>query len=226
MSVATAILRGVELSIAFANLKPGTGKTTGAVWLAHAMSAAGYPVLLVDADPASSALEWSDLAGGFPFRLIGLPVRDLHVRVPEIARPGDIVVIDAPQLEDHGGIARSALRLAEEVLIPVAPTTIELNRTAPVLRELADIEALRERPPRSAILLNRTVARALSTMDARDILTGLGYTVLTTTVPRLEVYAQSFGGPVQLWPGDVWHFVAQELLYRARMIKRPEVARP
>ena len=45
------------LSLALANLKPGTGKTTSAVWLAHVFAQAGNSVLLVDADPAGSALE-------------------------------------------------------------------------------------------------------------------------------------------------------------------------
>jgi len=50
------------LSVALLNLKPGTGKTTSAVWLAHIFAQAGRTVLLVDADPSGSALEWSDLA--------------------------------------------------------------------------------------------------------------------------------------------------------------------
>ena len=100
------------LSLALANLKPGTGKTTSAVWLAHIFARAGNSVLLVDADPSGSALEWSDLAAmdprlaprqAFPFRIVALPSRELHRRVPEIARDDDVVIIDAPQLEDHAG---------------------------------------------------------------------------------------------------------------------------
>ena len=45
------------LSVALVNLKPGTGKTTSAVWLAHVFAEAGNTVLLVDADPSGSALE-------------------------------------------------------------------------------------------------------------------------------------------------------------------------
>jgi chromosome partitioning protein len=201
------------LSIALVNLKPGTGKTTSAVWLAHAFAATGHDVLLVDADPAASALEWSDLAGGFPFRVIGLPVRDLHYRIPDIARPDDVMLIDAPQLEDHAGIARSALRFADEILIPCAPSPIEINRTAPMLAEIADADSVRHTPARVAVLLNRTITNANSTTDAREALTGLGYDVLEDTVPRLEIYAQSFGGPVP--PGAlVWHLIAAELLSR------------
>ena len=170
------------LSLALANLKPGTGKTTSAVWLAHVFAQAGNSVLLVDADPSGSALEWSDLAAmdphlaapeaAFPFRIVALPSRELHRRVPEIAQADDVVIIDAPQLEDHAGIARSALRYADEILIPCAPSPIEINRTTPVRDEIAEIASVREQPARSAVLLNRCIARAHSTVDAREALRG------------------------------------------------------
>ena len=211
------------LSLALANLKPGTGKTTSAVWLAHVFAQAGNNVLLVDADPSGSALEWSDLAAmdpatppeaAFPFRIVALPSRELHRRLPEIASADDVVIIDAPQLEDHAGIARSALRYADEILIPCAPTPIEINRTSPVLEEISEIEAVRDRPARSAILLNRCITRAHSTADAREALVGLGYDVLGTAVPRLEVYAQSFGMPTRRTGIDVWRHVASDLIDR------------
>jgi chromosome partitioning protein len=212
------------LSLALANLKPGTGKTTSAVWLAHVFAQAGNSVLLVDADPSGSALEWSDLAAmyprlappqaAFPFRIVALPSRELHRRVPEIARADDVVIIDTPQLEDHAGIARSALRYADEILIPCAPSPIEINRTTPVRDEITEIAAVRDTPARSAVLLNRCISRAHSTADARGALEGLGYNVLATAVPRLEVYAQSFGMPIKVADNDVWRQVAHELIER------------
>jgi chromosome partitioning protein len=212
-----------SLSIALVNLKPGTGKTTSAVWLAHVFAQAGNTVLLVDADPSGSALEWSDFAAmypglppqaAFPFRIVALPSRDLHRRVPEIAQPDDVVIIDAPQLEDHPGIARSALRYVDEILIPCAPTPIEINRTTPVRGEITEVEAIRDRPARSAVLLNRCVTRANSTAYAREALEGLGYDVLGTTVPRLEIYAQSFGMPISDTGRGVWRCAARELTGR------------
>src|SRR5947207_4332062 len=214
------------LSLALANLKPGTGKTTSAVWLAHVFAQAGNSVLLVDADPSGSALEWSDLAAmdahlaapgaAFPFRIIALPSRELHRRVPEIAQADDVVIIDTPQLEDHAAIARSALRYADEVLIPCAPSPIEINRTTPVRDEISDVGAVRDRPARSAVLLNRCITRAHSTNDAREALERLGYDVLGTAVPRLEVYAQSFGMPIKHAGCDVWRQVAHDIIARCR----------
>src|SRR4249919_4334346 len=131
------------LSVALLNLKPGTGKTTSAVWLAHIFAQAGK-------------------------------------RVPEIAYADDVVIIDAPQMEDHAGIARSAMRYVDEILIPCAPSPIEINRTTPVRDEIAEISSIREQPARSAVLLNRCIARAHSTVDAREALENLGYDVLDT----------------------------------------------
>ena len=212
------------LTLALANLKPGTGKTTSAVWLAHVFAQAGNSVLLVDADPSGSALEWSDLAAmdphlakpeaAFPFRIVALPSRELHRRVPEIAQSDDVVIIDTPQLEDHASIARSALRYADEVLIPCAPSPIEITRTSPVRDEIAEVSAFRDTPARSAVLLNRCIARAHSTNDAREALQHLGYDVLSTVVPRREVYAQSFGLPIKQTGCDVWRQVARDIVAR------------
>jgi chromosome partitioning protein len=216
------------LSLALANLKPGTGKTTSAVWLAHIFAQAGHNVLLVDADPSGSALEWSDLAAmypglppqaAFPFRIVALPSREMHRRIPEIAQHDDVVIIDAPQLEDHAAIAMSALRYADEIVIPCAPSPIEINRTSPVRDEINEVGPLRDRPPRASVLLNRCVARANSTGHARDALEDLGYDVLATAVPRLEVFAQSFGMPIPSTGREIWRRVADDLIARCAPLR-------
>src|SRR5260370_6833287 len=211
------------LRLALANIKPGTGKTTSAVWLAHVLAEAGSSVAVGGAEPSGSGLEWSDLAAryaglppnvGFPFRIVARPSRELHRRVPEIAERDDVVIIDAPQLEDHAGIARSALRYVDEILIPCAPSPIEINRTTPVRDEITEVDAARENPARTAVLLNRCVTRANSTADAREALEGAGYGVLKTAVPRLEVYAHGFGMPIPETGRDAWRHVASELVGR------------
>jgi len=122
-------------------------------------------------------------------------------------------LINAAQTEDHLPIAESAMRAADELVIPVAPTLIEVNRTSPMLTNIANVNALRARPVRASIMLNRTVAQANSTEEARDALTGLGFDVLAAPVPRLELFAQSFGNPVYA-TGTVWADIAAELLRR------------
>jgi chromosome partitioning protein len=205
------------LSIAFVNSKAGTGKTTSAVWLAMAFHEAGRPVLLVDADRQGSALEWSDLVDRFPFRVLPMASRNLHLRIGQYARPDDVVIIDCPQLEDHPDIARSALRFADEVVIPCAPTMVEITRTAGMRQEIDAIASARLTPVRSCVLLNRTVPHANSVPAAREAFDQMGFDVLATAIPRLEVYAQSYGGPLLVAGADPWRNVARDLNHRAEV---------
>ncbi len=199
------------------NLKPGVGKTTSAVWLAHALHESGLSPLLVDGDPAASALRWSELAGGFPFPVIALPVGDVHRRVNDFLGNRQAVVLDAPQLEDHPRIARSIMRYAGEWIVPVTPAPIELDRMAPILGEMADVQSLRAEPARTAVLLNRTnrpdATRTGPDADAREALTERGFEVLDTQIARLDLYAQSFGNPVQA-KGSAYMDFAEELIKR------------
>lgn len=199
--------------VAFVNLKPGTAKTTSAVWLAHALHEAGRSVLFVDADPAASGLEWSDLADGFPFRIIGMPSKELHRRVPEILKPSEDAVIDVPQMEDHAGIARSALRLADELVIPVAPHGIELARMGPVVEEIEDIQAARATPARVSVLLNRINRSSTAARETREDLADDGFHVLTAMIPFVVRYSQSYGLPVRA-AGSEYELLAEELLKR------------
>lgn len=179
------------LRIAFVQLKPGTGKTTSAVWLAYAFHRRGLSVALADADPGASALEWSDQADGFPFKVAGLPVKDFHRRADDLA--ADVIIGDIPQIEDHGPVARSAMRWANILVVPVAPTGIEMDRMSPLGDVLEEVSDVMRPDSKTVVLLNRVVSGAASGSSARRVLTGRGYPVLSTTIPRLEVFAQSFG---------------------------------
>lgn len=148
--------------IAIANTKGGTGKSTTAALLALELDRRGRgPVLLVDADPGGGAgkpgsvLTWAELAGQrWPLTTVGLPVRDLANRLaPLLGDPADAkykyVVIDTPPQEI--GIVLGALRCADQVLVPLAPTPIDFNRLAPTLQLLADAEQLRELEPHALL---------------------------------------------------------------------------
>ncbi|MFB4320704.1 AAA family ATPase [Actinomadura sp. 21ATH] len=206
------------------NLKPGTAKTTSAVWLAHALHEMGRKVLLVDADPGGarsklapeafdglgSTGRWNARAA-FPFDLIDNASSSLHKVLPAVSAAYDVTVIDSPPIEDHQGIAVSALRVADTAVFPVAPTTAEVDRMAPVMAVVADIEPLRATELTTCVLLNRCVANAASTGDAIHALTGAGHRVLAARIPRLELYAQSHGAPVTA-AGTAYADAAAEVL--------------
>jgi chromosome partitioning protein len=191
-----------------ANLKGGTGKSTTAAFLAHAL---GTKVLCVDADPPASLLRWSEL-GEWTIPVIGMPVADIHRRLPGISRDYEDVVIDTPPLEEREGIVRSALRAADVVLVPVSPSTMELDRLTPILAAVADVEPLRDDPPLVRILLNRVVASANSGPNARAVLTDAGIEVLPTSIPNLQRYALAFPQAVILPAGDPYQLAADDLV--------------
>lgn len=183
--------------IAVANLKGGSSKTTTAACLAAAWHEAGLSVLAVDSDPQGSLLRWSE-AAAWPMPVVGLPVRTLHAQLPGLIGERDVVVIDTPPLESQSGIVHSAMRAADLVVVPTAPTPIEIERLAAVRQALDDVAPLRadSQPPAAAVLLTRTVAQAASTGVWRTALSDDGWRVLSAQVPRLEVLAQAYGDPV------------------------------
>src|SRR5690606_29580700 len=180
--------------ITTANRKGGTAKTTSSVFLAEALQRRGNRVRLVDADPQGSALNWE----GVSVPVLGLATTTLHRQLWGVIDRDtvDIIIIDTPPLEEQHGIVASALRVATDVIVPMAPTMMELNRVGPVWTAIEDAAGSRDDDPNAVVLLNRTVANAASTEAIRETLTDSGRTVLPATIPRLELYAQAWGDPV------------------------------
>jgi chromosome partitioning protein len=205
----------MRLSIALANTKPGVGKTTTAVLVAARLHALGHDVLLVDSDPAQSALAWSDEVGGFPFKIVGLATKDAGRRLADYAGPETIVIVDLPQAEDHGAIVRGVLRYVDEITVPAAPSTIEIDRTGALGDLLEEVAEVRRSPARVAVLLNRVVAGSRSGRDAREGLVASGWGVLDTQIPRREVYAMAYGVMPRVPNGDPVALLADEYLTRA-----------
>ena len=200
------------LTIVVANLKGGSTKTTTAAFVLHALAEAGLPALGVDADGENeSLLAWSE-AGEWSIPVIGMPVADLHRKLPGVVGDRyDAVVIDTPPMKERRGVVASAIRIATHVLVPMAPTGMEYARI-PAIRELVEeAGALAVTPPQLAVALTRTVSNAASTDVYRQMLTDDGVRVLQPTVGRLERYAQAFGLPITNAASTAYGDIAGEL---------------
>jgi len=89
--------------VAILNQKGGAGKTTLAVHLATALALTGQRVLLVDADPQHSALDWQASRQADPLLpVIGLPTKTLHREIALHAGNYDHILIDGPPTHHTG----------------------------------------------------------------------------------------------------------------------------
>jgi len=178
------------MRLAVVNLKGGTGKTTTAVHLAAGLGRRGR-TLLVDADPQGSASEWSALAGAdLPYTTMTHAQPDLHRRLRESAMSGyEHVVMDTPP--GHEAIVRSALLVADEVVIPVAPSFMDINRLRPTIALIAAVAG--DNNPSVRVLLTRVRSQTRMAWLSREALTELGFPVLESDIPLLEAYVTGFG---------------------------------
>lgn len=178
--------------VAVLNQKGGVGKTTLALHLAGEWAGRGRRVMLVDADPQGSALDWSQQRGheGLPrlFGVVGLARDTLHREAPDLARDADIVVIDGPPRV--AALMRSALLAADLVLVPVQPSPFDGWASAEMLALLK--EARIYRPDLAArFVLNRYAARTIIARTTADSLAEHDPPLLSTPIGQRVVFADA-----------------------------------
>lgn len=121
-------------TIAIIGQKGGTGKTTVAVGLASVAAEAGQAVALLDLDPQTNAANWKDRRAAENPAVLPTPIGRLKQAFEAAANGGaDLLIIDTPGKSDS--IAIGAAKIADVVLIPVAPQIFELE-TLQSVREL------------------------------------------------------------------------------------------
>jgi len=140
---------------AILNQKGGSGKTTIATNLAHAIKRAGANVLLVDSDPQGSARDWNEANQGELLPVVGLDRKTLPTDLKAIRSGYDYIIIDgAPQIAQ---LAAAALKTADVVLIPVQPSPYDIWATQDLVDVIKARQEILEGKPKAAFIISRAI---------------------------------------------------------------------
>jgi chromosome partitioning protein len=158
------------------NSKGGSGKSTIATSLASYFAVKGNQVALVDYDEQASSLDWLERRPDNRPRIAGVAgFRDGFRGIP---RSTDVAIIDAPA-RTHGRELTDLVRNAETIIVPVLPSTIDIQATDRFIDELLDVGKVERKEVRLAVVANRFREVTLISQELDEHLSKLKMPYLT-----------------------------------------------
>jgi len=176
------------------NSKGGSGKTTVATNLASYFAAHDIPTTVMDYDPQGSSLHWLRVRtqpGGRIYGANAAPQKGGRIRSVEMHVPADTqqLLIDAPA-GASGLLLQEMLSKADGILIPVAPSAIDIHATANFVRDLLLVGRIRTRNIQLAVVANRVRSSMPVYQPLERFLNSLGLPFLTR-ISDSDVYVKA-----------------------------------
>lgn len=150
------------------NAKGGCGKSTLATNIASYFANEGASVALADYDPQRSSLDWLERRPDNRPAIAAVAAFDGGLR--HVPRNADIVVSDAPA-RSHGKELADLVKHAETIVVPVLPSTIDMQATSTFLKELQSVNKVQNKKVKIGALANRVRDNTLIFDDLDEYLT-------------------------------------------------------
>jgi len=165
------------------NSKGGSGKTTITTNLASYFASQDIPTTVMDYDPQGSSLHWLRVRtqpGGRIYGANAAPQKGGRIRSVEMHVPADTqqLIIDAPA-GVSGLLLQEMLSRADCIIIPVAPSAIDIHATANFIRDLLLVGRIRTRRIQLAVVANRVRSSMPVYQPLERFLNSLGLPFLT-----------------------------------------------
>lgn len=141
------------------NSKGGCGKTTVTTNLASYYANQNYKTAIMDYDPQGSSLHWLKLRKPGSPEIHGAnaaPQKGGAMRSLQMCIPRDVqrLIVDAPAGVE-GLLLQDLVRKAQCIVIPVAPSAIDIHATADFVKDLLLVGRIRAHDTKVAVVANR-----------------------------------------------------------------------
>lgn len=173
--------------IALVGNKGGAGKTTLSVNLAAGL-AKQATVIVIDADPQGSAVQWNAFTDDSAITVLEAS-DELGIQLAELSKKHDYIVVDCPP-SVHAVQTIKVLEICDLALIPVQPSPVDLWAT--VHTEKAVQQARQSNPDlRAMLIINQLETRTTLSQLVRDALSEISLPVAKTALRRRAVFRNS-----------------------------------
>ncbi len=184
------------LTILVINSKGGSGKTTLSTNLAGYFASKKCRTAIMDYDPQGSCMHWLRLRSGQLNSIHGANAAPAKGNAHLGSRQGwipldtEVLVIDAPA-GANGLLLKELVRRANYIVIPVAPSPIDIHATADFIKDLFLVGGARTANAKIAVVANRVRNRSTPIYASLERFLNSLKMPFLTSISDSEIYLQA-----------------------------------